>query len=267
MTKGENMSSNPYAAPKAAVADQTLPVKGNFVPGGRGVAAGRGTSWIGGAWDLFKQSPGIWIGMIIVMFVLFLVASFIPLIGPLAVSVVFGVFMGGIMIGCRSLETGGELEFAHLFAGFREKLGTLVAVGALYVAGYLVIMLIVMLITGASMFAMMGVGGEPQAADPMAMLATVGVAALLMMALTVPLLMTVWLAAPLVVFHEHGAIEAMKGSFTGCLRNMLPFLVYGVVMVVLSIAATIPIGLGWLVLGPMIAASVYTAYRDIYFSS
>ena len=41
------MSSNPYAAPKAAVADETQVVRGNFVPGGRGVAAGRGTSWIG----------------------------------------------------------------------------------------------------------------------------------------------------------------------------------------------------------------------------
>ncbi|MGH8668341.1 MAG: BPSS1780 family membrane protein [Burkholderiales bacterium] len=261
------MSSNPYAAPKAAVADQAVAVKGNFVHGGRGVAAGRGTSWIGSAWDLFKQAPGVWIGMIIVMFVLFVVANFIPLVGPLAVSIVFGIFMGGLMLGCRALEEGGELEFAHLFAGFRQKLGTLAAVGALYVAGYVVIMLIVVVVTGASFFTMMGMGGDPQAGDPTAMLATMGVAILLMMALTVPLLMTVWLAAPLVMFHEHGAIEAMKASFTGCLKNMLSFLVYGIVMFLLAIAATIPIGLGWLVLGPMMAASVYTAYRDIYFSN
>ena len=261
------MSSNPYAAPKAAVADQALAVKGNFIPGGRGVAAGRGTGWIGEAWDLFKQSPGVWIGMIIVMFVLFLVANFVPLVGPLAVSVVFGVFMGGIMIGCRSLEEGGELEFAHLFAGFREKLGALAAVGALYVAGYLLILLVTVVITGASFATLTGMGAQPEGADPMAMLATVGLALLVMMALMVPLLMSVWLAAPLVVFHEQGAIEAMKGSFLGCLKNVVPFLVYGIVMFLLAIAATIPIGLGWLALGPMMVASVYTAYRDIYFSS
>jgi uncharacterized membrane protein len=76
--------------------------------------------------------------------------------------------------------------------------------------------------------------------------------------------MAVWFAAPLVVFHNLGAVEAMKASFTGCLRNVVPFLVYGIVGFLLAIVASIPLGLGWLVLGPVIAASVYTGYRDIY---
>jgi hypothetical protein len=261
------MSSNPYAAPKAAVADASTAVKGNFVPGGRGVAAGRGMSWIGEAWDLFKQSPGIWIGMVIVLFVIFLVAAFIPFIGALATMLFFPVFMGGLMLGCRALDEGGELEFSHLFAGFRDKIGPLVAVGALYLAGYIVIMVIVFAITGVGMFAMMSGGEQPQAGDIGTMFATMGLVFLVAMALTIPLLMAVWEAAPLVMFHGHGPIEAMKDSFLGCLKNILPFLVYSIVMVVLSIVATIPIGLGWLVLGPMAIASVYSAYKDIYLAT
>jgi len=57
----------------------------------------------------------------------------------------------------------------------------------------------------------------------------------------------------------------MKMSFAGCLRNILPFLVYGLVGFGLAIAATIPLFLGWLVLGPVVSASLYTSYRDIYF--
>jgi len=261
------MSSNPYAAPKAAVADQTQAVRGNFVPGGRGVAAGRGTSWIVEAWHLFKQAPGLWIGMVLVLFVIFIVAAFIPFIGMLATMLLFPVFMGGLMLGCRALEEGRELEFAHLFAGFRENFGTLVGIGGLYLAGTIVAMLIVMVITGAGMFAMFSGGAQPEAGDFGTMLATMGLAMLIYLALTVPLLMAVWLAAPLVMFHEHGAIEAMKASFVGCLRNIVPFLVYGVVMFILAIVASIPIGLGWLVLGPMTVASVYTAYRDIYLAT
>ena len=253
------MSSNPYAAPKAAVADATTPVRGNFAPGGRGVAAGRGASWIGEAWGFFKQAPGLWIGMIIVLFVMFFVAAFIPLVGPLATMVFFPVIMGGLMLGCRALDENQDLEFAHLFAGFRQNFGTLAAVGALYLAGYVVIMLVVVVVTGASMFTMMGMGGQPEGADPAAMFATMGIAFLLAMALTIPLFMAVWLAAPLVVFHEQGAI--------GCLKNILPFLVYGVIMFLLAIVASLPLALGWLVLGPMTIASVYTAYRDIYLSS
>jgi uncharacterized membrane protein len=171
------------------------------------------------------------------------------------------------MLGCRALEENQALEFAHLFAGFRQNFGTLVAVGALYLAGYVVVMLIVVVLTGASMFTMMGMGGQPAGAELMAIFGTMGIAFLLAMGLTIPLLMAVWLAAPLVVFHDQGAIEAMKGSFMGCLKNVLPFLVYGVIMFVLAIVASIPLALGWLVLGPMVVASVYTAYRDIYFSS
>jgi len=40
-----------------------------------------------------------------------------------------------------------------------------------------------------------------------------------------------------------------------------------VIMFGLAIVASIPLALGWLVLGPMTIASVYTAYRDIYFST
>jgi hypothetical protein len=47
---------------------------------------------------------------------------------------------------------------------------------------------------------------------------------------------------------------------------MLPFLLYGIVFFIAAIIASIPLMLGWLVLGPLLAASIYTAYRDIYFT-
>jgi uncharacterized membrane protein len=171
------------------------------------------------------------------------------------------VFAAGIVIGCKALDTGGELEIGHLFAGFRERTGTLVGVGALYLAASLVIMLVVGLIMGVGMFTMMG-GGDPQAMAAMGI--TMVLAMLVMFALLLPAIMAIWFAAPLVVFHEHGAIDAMKASFFGCLKNILPFLWYGVILFVFSIFASLPLLLGWLVLGPVLAASIYTSYRDIY---
>jgi len=84
--------------------------------------------------------------------------------------------------------------------------------------------------------------------------------------LTIPLLMALWFAPALVMLHGLGPLEAMKLSFVGCLRNMLPFLLYGLIALVLTVLAVIPVGLGLLVLGPMITASVYTAYKDIFLS-
>jgi uncharacterized membrane protein len=45
---------------------------------------------------------------------------------------------------------------------------------------------------------------------------------------------------------------------------MLPFLVYGIVGFLLAIVAVIPLGLGLLVLGPVMWGTMYVGYRDIF---
>jgi len=254
---------NPYAAPKAPVADQTL-VPGNFIPGGRARPAGDGWNWIAEGWRLFMKAPGTWIAIAVVASVIFVVLALIPILGGLALSLLAPVFAAGLMLGCRALDHGQPLEFRHLFAGFQVQLGNLVAVGAIYLGLSLAIMLVVMLATGASMFALFAGGGAQNPAAAAGAFTTMALAMLVAALLFVPLAMAMWFAPPLVVLHELGPVEAMKQSFGGCLRNVVPFLVYGVVLFVLAILASLPFGLGWLVLMPVLAASIYTGYRDIY---
>ena len=256
---------NPYAAPKAQVADAALALPENFHPGGQARPAGRGWDWIAEGWRLFTKAPGMWIGIAVVAMLIMIVLAFIPFLGGLAMSLLAPVFAGGVMLGCRALDEGRELEFSHLFAGFQTQLGSLVAVGAIYLGLSIAIMLVVMLVTGTSMFS--AFGGGAQNPEAMAgMLASMGLAILIGLALFVPIMMAMWFAAPLVVLNQLGAVDAMKQSFSGCLKNVVPFLLYGVVMFILAIIASVPIGLGWLVLGPVTAASIYTSYRDIYLS-
>ena len=254
-------SVNPYAAPKAAVADETAVLNADFVPGGQSRPIGHGWTWIAEGWELFKRQPAMWIGMVLLLFVIMIAAALIPFVGGLLLSLFGPVFAAGIVIGCKALDSGGELEIGHLFAGFRERTGTLVAVGALYLVGSLVVMLVVGLTMGVGMAAMMG-QADPQAVQAMGM--TMVLAMLIMFALLLPLVMAIWFAGPLVVFHQQGAVEAMKGSFAGCLKNMLPFLWYSVLFMLLAVVASLPLMLGWLALGPTLAASIYAAYRDIY---
>jgi len=233
----------------------------DYIAGGRGVAAGRGWDWIAEGWDLFKKQAGMWIALVLVAFVIFLVLAFIPIVGSAAGFILSPVFAAGVLVGSREVEAGRSLEIGHLFAGFRDKLGPLATIGALYLGAAVAIALVIGLFTGASMFAMLASHGE--AATPAAAL-TVMLAFLIMLALLVPVIMAVWFAPALVMFHGVGAVEAMKDSFTGCLRNIVPFLVYGVVMMVFAAIASIPLGLGWLVLGPLLCTSYYASYKDIY---
>jgi hypothetical protein len=235
---------------------------GEYVAGGRTVAAGRGWDWIAQAWGLFKNAPGVWIGILVVLLLINVALAFIPLAGSLATFILTPVFGGGVLLGCRAIEQGGELELGHLFAGFRERFGPLVLVGVLNLVATVVIVLVVGLITGVSLFSMSG-GMLPHSMSPAAAL-TLLLAVLIVLALQLPVIMAVWFAPALVVFHGKDAVAALKESFIGCLKNVVPFLIYGLVMLVFGILAFVPLGLGWLVLGPVLMASIYTSYKDIF---
>ena len=237
--------------------------QGNFIPGGHTVPAGHGWTWIARAWDLFKRAPALWIGMVLAFVVISCGLALIPILGSLISFALGPVFGAGFVIGCRALDEGGELKFSHLFAGFQTRFGTLVAVGLLYLAALFVVLLVVGLICGVSMFAIFRGGADP--ANIGAAFATMVLAFLVATALMLPVAMAIWFAPPLVVFNELGAFDALKSSFLGCLTNMVPFLIYGLILLGFAILASIPFGLGWLVLAPVIGASIYTAYRDIYF--
>jgi uncharacterized membrane protein len=235
---------------------------GEYVAGGRTVAAGRGWSWIAEGWGLFKKEPGVWIGILVVVLLINIALAFIPVAGKLATFILGPVFGGGILLGCRAMEQGGKLEIGHLFAGFRERFGPLVLVGVLNLVAMAVIVLVVGLITGVSLFTI-AAGMPPHSISPAAAL-TLLLAMLIVAALQLPVVMAVWFAPALVVFHGKDAVAALRESFIGCMRNVVPYLVYGLVMLVFAILASIPVGLGWLVLGPVLAASIYTSYKDIF---
>ena len=258
------MSTNPYAAPKAQVAVDTVAPRGDFLPAGRGVATGNGWTWIADAWSIFRAAAGTWIGIVIVLAVIFLIFGVLNVIGMIASFVLGPVFTGGLMIACRNAEEG-RMTFAAAFAGFRHRFGTLAAVGAGYLVGMIAIVFLASIVTGVGMFSVLGGATTPEQLATLGL--TLALAVLIVLALMLPLVMAIWFAPALVVFHDMGAGAAMKASFLGCLKNMLPFLLYGILLTIASVIASIPLLLGWLVLGPVLVASIYTSYRDIYFTA
>lgn len=230
--------------------------------GGRAVSAGQGWAWIADGFGLFKKAPGIWIAQVVILFVILIVLAFIPLLGAVATFLLMPVFIGGLILGCRALQGGGELELGHLFAGFdKAHAGNLIVVGALAIAGWIIVMLPVVAIVGAG--AVVGLL-RGDAAGVAAMGGSLMLAWLVALALSIPIYMALWFAPALVVLRRIAPVAALRESFFGCLKNIVPFLVYSIVFVVLGIVASIPLGLGWLVLGPVAIASVFTAYRDIF---
>jgi len=237
------------------------PARSGSTGGPNTVDAGQGWAWILSGFELFKKNPGNWIVIAIILFVIMMVLAFIPFLGAIATFLLMPVFTGGLMLGCQALVRNETLEINHLFAGFKTQTGNLVALGGISIGAWIVIMIPVMLIVffgayfGASAGGPAGIGGMG-VSFVLAMLIVFGLSILIYMAL--------WFAPALVVLRGSAPMEAIKLSFGACMKNIIPFLVYGLVVLVLSIVATIPFGLGWLVLGPVLGASVYTAYQDIF---
>lgn len=251
-----SMDENPFKVPEARVADVSAS-GGAFIADGRRVAAGRGAAWFSEGWQMFRQAPGVWIGITVAFVIAVVGLSLIPLAG-LLVNILIPVLIGGIMLGCKALDEGDELRFAHLFAGFSGYAGNLVLVGVIYLVGVIAIGIVTALSVGALGAGAAAMGGGAK------MMGAMLVPILVALALILPLAMAVWYAPALVVFHEVPPFQAMKTSFFVSIKNFLPFLVYGLVFLVLAILATIPLGLGWLVLGPVTYCSVYASYKDMF---
>ncbi len=255
-------SSNPYRPPEADIDPPSANAStGALLEHPRTVAAGRGASWIGGGWELLKGAMGIWILMFIVSGAIFIALSLVPVLGLLS-GMLLPIFIGGWMIGCHRMYTDGEVRFEDLFAGFSEHFGPLAIASLIYIVASIVAMMaggIVMFLFGGSLTFLLGTNPDPGALGFGLVLGM-----LVMMALLLPLMMMIWFAPVLITQHRMNPIEAIKWSFVGCLRNILPFLIYGLVGLALFIAGLIPLGLGLLIVYPLLTCATYSAYRDIY---
>lgn len=226
--------------------------------------AGRGWEWIVEGFRIFRKQPLTWITLVVVMVVIWFASLLIPLFGPLAINLVSPVFFAGLMLACRTTDEDGEPEFSQLFAAFKTHASPLITIGGIYLVGNIIAVGIVFAVAGGTALpTLMG----KTAMDPEAVL--VAARGLLLgmvvgMAVFIPILMAVWFAPLLVVFHNKPPIEAMKMSYTACWRNTLPLLVYGVAVLLLFIIASIPLMLGLIVLLPVLACSIYASYKDIF---
>lgn len=258
------MATNPYAAPTARVADAHTGTADDaeFIPEGQALSAGQGWQWITGGWSLFRAQPGLWIGVAVALLLFYGVVGLIPWVGQLATTLVTPVLAGGLLLGCKALDEGDALTFGHVFEGFRiPQTGRLLLLGAATLLSAIILVVAVVAVAGVG-YGVAAMGGNAGTAG---IGVTTLLAVLVALAISVPIYMALWFAPALVTFQDYAPFDALKASFFACLKNIVPFLVYGVMLFILMIVAMIPFGLGMLVMVPVIIASVYAAYRDVFF--
>lgn len=227
----------------------------------RTVSAGDAFDWLRQGWATFAAEPAVWAAQTVLVGVLLLAMSIVPLVGHLAANLLVPLFAAGMLIGCRSIAAEEPFEIIDLFAGFRQNTGNLATLGILYMVAVLAVWALAFAIGGG------GVAGGVMLGQPVGIGMAVGgilLAALLLLLLSLPLAMAFWFAPALVAFHNMAPTTALKASFSACMKNLPVFLVFGLLVTVLAFFAALPMGLGFLILLPVLTGSLYASYRDIF---
>jgi hypothetical protein len=251
------------------------PLRTPAVPGWprtpRKLAAGRGAAWWGEGWRVFTAAPLLWIGMLVALFVIALLLSFVPIVGAIVQGVLWPVFFGGLLLGCHALAQGKPLEFAHLFAGFGEgRTVPLVILGVFaLVASLILATIVMMMVFGAAGFSGMAgmMSGDAGVAMGSAM-AGLGAAALLAVPTAIIgyllFMMAWWFAPALVALNRADAMEAIRASFAASWQNIGALILFLLILLGLAILASIPFGLGWLVLAPVATGAMFASWREVF---
>ena len=229
-------------------------------------SAGRGLSWITEALSFFTRNPLGWIGAIIIIFIITMFIGLIPF-GTFALNIFYPVIVGGYMLGCKAHHQGGSFELQHVFSGFKEPYFTrLVLVGVIYTVASLIALILfgIMAFVTLGGFELFHQLEQGQMGDIAQHQQDFIVLTLVAVALFTPFLMAMWFAPVIIISSDISPMSALILSFKACLTNIIPFTVYGVVVLILLIIAAIPLMLGYLVLLPVLTASVYIAYLDCF---
>lgn len=241
----------------------------------RSVKAGRGWTWIKHGARFFLTNPPVWLMMLFTLFVAMKIVNLIPVLALFAM-LLMPVFLAGLMEGCRALEEGRQLTIVHLAAGFQKHAGRLVTIGGVSMVGNLIIVMIIVAIGGDSIAILAKtLSGSPTitpdvAAEVQGAAVSATNAVLIGSLASLPLLMALWFAPLLVYFHDVKPLQALQWSFVACLTNVLPFFVYGLVILA-GLMLLVPVGmklgvydLGLWLMAPVLVPSIYASYRDLF---
>ena len=225
------------------------------------VPAGRGFTWLAGAFDLFRKKPAAWLSLCLGWIVLTFALLLMPFIGGVIANFMQPAFFASFAIAAYRQTRGESIGMGDLFTGFKRNLRALVNLGAL------------LLIAEIAIFALMALLGLPMAGADGGSFTVAEYVQLLKgkewilavgFVLTVLVKGAVWFAPPLIAFHGMTTMHAIRWSIYAALANLGAMFLYGVALFTIFFVGLIPWGIGLLVVIPMMVISTFIGYRDVF---
>ncbi len=211
----------------------------------------RGWGWFMDGWELFLKNPLIWALMILIVGLTMLLLSYVPILDVLGNGILGTMFAGGLIYSASQLDEDGNLEIQHLFQAFRDtsRTGPMLILGSIALIASLMMGVVVKGLIG-------GMNFQFSASTIFGV-----VLLLLVVALLVSLL---FYAIPQVMLQDRAPIDAIQSSIIESIRNWQPLAVFVLICLALSFIAALPVGLGFIILGPIAVGAWYQNYKELY---
>lgn len=232
----------------------------------RHVGVGHGVQWISAGWSLFLARPGFWVLVALLQTLLIMLVLLVPLLGQVGAHLLMPILSAGLMVVAQRIQFNEPVTVAEAFTGFREHAPAVVNVGVWYMLGWMLIVALGLLLGGGAALSGLAVGMETHYEWLGTIISVFGIllAIVVSLLLVVPLVMSVWLAPALAVFHDVPAMQAMKHSFVASLRSLPAFIVAFFLVALMLFLTALTMGLALLVVVPIMAGSTYAAYGDLF---
>lgn len=263
----------------------------------RRLPAVRGAFWLFEGFRLFRRNPPLITALTLVyLLVVQVLAVLLPGIGPILLPLLLPVMTLIVANGCRLVDLGQKPDKAALLHGVAGNFPAMVRLGGLQLAGALLVVLLSMALNdGADPFGAAGglpaapnmgdVGAAP-VADAAAQAAMLS-AMLQVLLLATPLIVAFWFAPFLVGWDRVSPLKSIFFSTVASLRNwramtmfslagiVLAGIIPGFLLIVVSQISGMALGAAFVALrmilvflvAPVLTASVYISYRDIFQST
>ena len=232
--------------------------------------AARGWTWVKQGYQLIMRNPLMSVTLALIAALFMFTALKMPVLGPLLAVLLIPVVMAGYMRVCRALEEDEAVELKHLFEGFRKHTAHLAALGGFLMLGMLLSSMAMVMVGGDALRALLenvNSASDPQMLMNAMMTGGSGVAFSLMVGFfLVCVLMLAFQYAPMLVFfNDLKPVDAVRASLFGSLRNLIPYIVYNVILqVIAAVLSILPFNIGLIVLLPLGLTSLYVSYRNIF---
>jgi hypothetical protein len=192
------------------------------------VPARTGIDWVKQGITTFFKQPLALGGLFFMFMAVVSIAAIIPVIGSALALALLPAATLGLMVATQEALKGKFPMPSVLATAFRagqERMRAMLVLGAIYAAGFLLIMGITSLVDGGQFAKLYLAGG--QITKELLDKDDFQTAALLGMALYIPLSLLFWHAPALVHWHGVPPTKALFFSFVACMRNVGAFTVYG----------------------------------------